>query len=275
MYYKYEVPSILDGVKTQSDVMSFSYSELTKDPSLMHSHANTEIIIPLNNNGLLCCDNQTVKMNKFCVYVLPPNISHTEKNVDTDRHFNYYVLMLKNTVIKSSKTDKCYIELNLGNIFDELCSYLNNARAHLMTNTRHDQTLAILNLSCFHRLFTEWINNTELSVQTQITKQKASFTQEVEHFLLANYSQDIKISDIACKYNVSERLLNLKFKKDLGVSPKQFLTQQRINTAKGHLLNTDYTISQISMMCGFSSPAYFTFYFKKALGKTPKEFRRG
>ena len=88
MYYKYEVPSILDGVKTQSDVMSFSYSELTKDPSLMHSHANTEIIIPLNNNGLLCCDNQTVKMNKFCVYVLPPNISHTEKNVDTDRHFN-------------------------------------------------------------------------------------------------------------------------------------------------------------------------------------------
>jgi len=44
--------------------------------------------------------------------------------------------------------------------------------------------------------------------------------------------------------------------------------------AKRNLVYTSMTVSVVSHTLGFSDPAYFTRFFKREVGVSPKEFRR-
>ena len=52
-----------------------------------------------------------------------------------------------------------------------------------------------------------------------------------------------------------------------------YLIKCRIEKAKKLLGSTDMSIMKVSMMSGYSNPAYFTKHFKRITGITPKEYR--
>ena len=87
--------------------------------------------------------------------------------------------------------------------------------------------------------------------------------------------------DLAAVYEefpYSKRYLQRLFIKDYGISPSQFLLQQRLNAAIKYLNQTiknDYSIAEISDRCGFGDQYYFSRIFKKQLGVCPKEYRQG
>lgn len=56
-------------------------------------------------------------------------------------------------------------------------------------------------------------------------------------------------------------------------TPQQYLNQLRLEAAT-QLLETDRSIIDIAMDCGFSTSQYFATAFKKQYGKTPREFRK-
>ncbi|MBQ4268813.1 MAG: helix-turn-helix transcriptional regulator [Clostridia bacterium] len=58
------------------------------------------------------------------------------------------------------------------------------------------------------------------------------------------------------------------------MTPMEFLENERIFHAKQMLRNSDAPVTDISMKVGYNSPAYFTSVFRKAVGKTPSEYRR-
>ncbi|MCI6732887.1 MAG: AraC family transcriptional regulator, partial [Lachnospiraceae bacterium] len=64
------------------------------------------------------------------------------------------------------------------------------------------------------------------------------------------------------------------FKKISGVSPVNYLIQLRIEQAKRMLKESNLTILEISMECGFNNTSYFIRQFRKYTGKTPREYRR-
>ena len=59
----------------------------------------------------------------------------------------------------------------------------------------------------------------------------------------------------------------------MGCSPISYLLARRIAEGKHLLENSNYSVSQISLSLGFSSPSYFTQRFKKAVGLSPLEYR--
>ncbi len=80
------------------------------------------------------------------------------------------------------------------------------------------------------------------------------------------------------EFPYSKRYLQRLFIKDYGISPSQFLLQQRLNAAIKYLNQTiknDYSIAEISDRCGFGDQYYFSRIFKKQLGVCPKEYRQG
>jgi len=52
------------------------------------------------------------------------------------------------------------------------------------------------------------------------------------------------------------------------------LHQRLLLEAKRELVYTSMTISQISDQLGFSEPAYFSRFFKRMTGQSPKDFRQ-
>ena len=64
------------------------------------------------------------------------------------------------------------------------------------------------------------------------------------------------------------------FKREFGISPVDFIIQERIKAAKKLLKDINVTIGQASYAVGFNNLSYFFKLFKRIEGVTPNEFRK-
>ena len=62
------------------------------------------------------------------------------------------------------------------------------------------------------------------------------------------------------------------FKKETGISLKQYITDFRIDKAKELLSRADARISDVATEVGFDNFSYFSTVFKKTTGLTPNEY---
>lgn len=96
---------------------------------------------------------------------------------------------------------------------------------------------------------------------------------QVLEYVQASLDQDIKLADLAEHIGMSQYYFCRLFKQSMGVSPHQFVLQQRIDRAKQLLQQKDLAIADIAFSCGFKSQSHFTTLFRKFTGVTPKAFR--
>ncbi len=93
-------------------------------------------------------------------------------------------------------------------------------------------------------------------------------------FIHEQYMNKISLSDISYAAGISERECNRCFKKNVQITPIEYLNNFRIRMAAQMLLHTDQSISLISDFCGFQSNSYFGKVFRNRTGKTPFEYRK-
>lgn len=93
-------------------------------------------------------------------------------------------------------------------------------------------------------------------------------------FIHKNYSEDIKLSEIAKEAFIGEREALRCFGRTIGTSPIEYLLKYRIYTAAEMLRNGEQPITEICLQTGFNSPSYFSKVFCKMLGMTPREYRK-
>ncbi len=96
---------------------------------------------------------------------------------------------------------------------------------------------------------------------------------KIHKYINANLSEPIHISELSKLVGISTGYLHRIFKSTLNITPSQYITELRIENAKKLLLNLKKSISDISVLCGFQSFAYFSHVFKNHVGVTPREFR--
>ncbi|MBE9179542.1 helix-turn-helix transcriptional regulator [Oculatella sp. LEGE 06141] len=85
--------------------------------------------------------------------------------------------------------------------------------------------------------------------------------------------QDIKLADLAALIGISQFHFSHLFKQSIGTTPYQYLLQQRIERAKQLLKQTDQSIMDIALMCGFNSHSHLSKQFRQLTGMTPKTYR--
>ncbi|MGN1164324.1 MAG: helix-turn-helix domain-containing protein [Candidatus Ornithospirochaeta sp.] len=78
---------------------------------------------------------------------------------------------------------------------------------------------------------------------------------------------------IAASVNISEDYLTRIFRKEVGISPWDYLNRFRIQIASRLLLETGASISEIAGMTGFQDQAYFCRVFRKVKGFPPGSIR--
>lgn len=93
-------------------------------------------------------------------------------------------------------------------------------------------------------------------------------------YLNEHYSLPLVRWKIAEAAHVSEDYLSRVFRKELGLSPWDYLTRLRIRESKRLLLESTDSIAAIASATGFSDQAYFCRVFKKAEGLAPLVFRK-
>lgn len=80
--------------------------------------------------------------------------------------------------------------------------------------------------------------------------------------------------ELASKVMVSRRQLERLFRLYLDDTPSNFYLGLRLEKARQLLSQTDMSVTQISLACGFELPSYFTRRYKRHFGQCPREERR-
>lgn len=92
--------------------------------------------------------------------------------------------------------------------------------------------------------------------------------------VMANYRKAVTIKQLAELCYYSETSFKTEFIKNFGETPYAWFSRQRLSAIEAKLMDKNIPFSAIIEEFNFSSPAHFTTYCKKNLGKTPKEWRR-
>jgi len=89
-----------------------------------------------------------------------------------------------------------------------------------------------------------------------------------------NLNENLSVSDLAKKLNISERYFRYSFIKSTGLSPKKYMQEIKLNIASELLRDTKYSISEIASFLGCSDYAQFSKMFKKRYNKSPALYRK-
>jgi len=126
----------------------------------------------------------------------------------------------------------------------------------------------------------------ELLVRLMQTQARSLLLQESKQWLnqnrLAAAIEHIKthlhericIDDLCKKSCMSRQHFFRSFKQELGLTPIEFINQERVKRAKELLAYSTLSISEVCFQVGFSSVAYFDRVFKFLVGKSPRSFQQ-
>lgn len=97
--------------------------------------------------------------------------------------------------------------------------------------------------------------------------------KEAVKFIRENACSGIKVSDVARKASLSRRVLELRFKKLLGQTPREEILQVRLEQVKKLLRETNLPLYQIAEKTGFEHIEYLSVVFKRETKVTPSYYR--
>lgn len=95
----------------------------------------------------------------------------------------------------------------------------------------------------------------------------------IKQLILANLAQSLEVSELARACALSRSHFSRAFKCSTGLSPQEWIRQQRIARAKELITRSTLNLTQISQECGFCDQAHFCHMFTRSEGVNPMTWR--
>ncbi|MBE6768149.1 MAG: helix-turn-helix transcriptional regulator [Ruminococcaceae bacterium] len=109
---------------------------------------------------------------------------------------------------------------------------------------------------------------------TEGHEQKSTISPLLD-YIAAHYGDSSLGNDrLAGQVGISEVYMRQLFRREIGMSPKQYIQHLRIQKAKQLLEEGHASVTEIAQRCGFSAIYPFCRAFKTATGETPTDYRR-
>ena len=265
----------------ESDIksLSFQLESITKSKydsdwhSTLHTHPFTELFYVVDGKGEFNIQGQRfpVKPNDFVI--INPQVEHTELS-SPDEPLEYIVLGINGLSFSNltpvSEGGHPFSFFNLRDEQKDILRYL-NAMVQEATSQSMSYELVCHNLLeiLLIKILRHQHFDLEVGKQSKATKD-ISF---IKHYLETYYHESFQLEDLASMTHLSRFYISHSFKKEIGMSPMEYLIDIRIKESKILLRTTNYSISQVADIVGFTTPTYFSKQFRKSTGISPTDYR--
>ena len=91
-------------------------------------------------------------------------------------------------------------------------------------------------------------------------------------YIEAHVEDDVDLDDCASFVGVSRRQLERLFQRYLDSTPLQYLNKVRLQHARSLLTETNLSVMEVAVACGFGSSSYFSKVFRQRYGMSPHKF---
>nr|WP_325213038.1 AraC family transcriptional regulator [uncultured Oscillibacter sp.] len=100
------------------------------------------------------------------------------------------------------------------------------------------------------------------------------YVHQALEYIRNNYADGVTVSGVAAHVALNRSYLFTLFRRVLGISPQEYLTQFRLTRAKEQLTLTGAPVAGVALSCGYQDPQVFSKAFKQRFGVTPSKYRR-
>lgn len=111
-------------------------------------------------------------------------------------------------------------------------------------------------------------------IERPVPEPQLATTTAARAWALARLHEPIQLRDMAEQESMSVRTFTRRFREEAGVSPGQWLTQQRVERARHLLESTDLSVDQVARDAGFGTAQSMRQHVQSALGVPPTVYRR-
>lgn len=104
-------------------------------------------------------------------------------------------------------------------------------------------------------------------------KNSDMYFKYAENYIKANCYRAVRVSELIEVLGITQPYLYKIFMRNCGLSPKQYIDNHKINTAKNMLADVCVPVAEIGRSLGFEDQFVFSRFFKKHIGMSPSKFR--
>lgn len=109
----------------------------------------------------------------------------------------------------------------------------------------------------------------KVSLQSRNGMRNAHLAKAI-HIMERNIEAPISPTEIATELGISTRQLERLFGKFLNASPKKYFMEMRLDRARKLLLQTEASVTDVAIACGFENPGHFSRVYRAYFGITPQ-----
>lgn len=258
-----------DGKNNLFYILNYAHIKAKYPYSLSASPLESYLLVyTINGEGQLIYNNKTYSLTKnslafinclkgFHVKVAGSSTWSYQRIYLNGSHlpFLYYKYMKS-----SNPVHQCIPSSNLLDFFTKLTNYIKLEDPDELVCSALIDTL-LTNLV---------VEENSCSLNTSIPK----YIIQVRDLFDTEYFNNFDLDDLSIRFNVSKYTLSREFSKYFGISPIEYLIRKRIKIAKELLVDTNYTISEVSLRIGIFNTTHFINLFKKHTGITPLQYRK-
>ena len=122
----------------------------------------------------------------------------------------------------------------------------------------------------------KWMNYLFLKVigQEGSKQQESPAVAKALAFIHMHYAEDITREEVARCVYLAPAYFAKQFKREKGITIKDYINYCRVTAAREQLKRTDLSITEVANRVGFTDSSYFAVVFKKIVGLSPSDFRQ-
>lgn len=120
---------------------------------------------------------------------------------------------------------------------------------------------------------TDNIHKIIMSVAAQNEQRTSSLASQIENDLSASVFIKVSLDEIAQKFYMSKANLIRIFKQKNGITPYQFILNEKLKVAKALLSTTSMSVRSVSEKLCFADEHYFSSLFKEKVGISPLKYK--
>ncbi len=242
--------------------------------SSLHSHSHYELYILQSGERTFFLQNSMLDMTSGTMVVIPPFVMHkTEGSAFKRININLSKdLFAEGELTILNELNKCGV-IKLETI-PNCTAMLKEIALLYQHNTPRAKVL--LNIAIKYFIMQTYISNKE-NVDNSILngqKQLPEVVIKIMHHINQNLDKKLNQQTIATQFYLNQGYVGKLFYKHTHVALSEYILQQRINSSKALLKNTNKSVQIISEECGFSSANYFALIFKKRVGISALSWRK-
>ena len=213
--------------------------------------------------GFLDIDGKSFHIRKNGLYFLTPGSTHTYWPDRSDPWYKLFFVIggdLTPTLLKAYKLEDVY------HIPDcpELKKYFEEMNTLQYNSEISNQQASVV----FHQFLQE--------ASMLVHGVRSRLPEEIEQLKLAldnAVGENFRLEDFASRSGMSEAHLIRQFRSHFQATPYDYLMMRKIETAQRLLLYSTLSVKEIAARLGFSDQYYFSNYFKRKKGLSPRLYR--